>query len=276
MSLSAANSASGSRPFAFQHQICTLSALLSRWHRDLVRDCLWRQDRRKPVLSFMEPNVRTLAYVDGYNFYYGRLQSPPYKWLDLHKLIAHVLRVQNPDFELVGVRYFTAPVLGSLATHGAKSVEAQNTYLRALENSGVEIIYGRHQLEPGRAPRFVPNTKADRTDTVAVWHLDEKETDVRLALTMYRDACQQRMDQVVLVSSDTDLRPALEAISQDFRLAVGVILPRHPAGRRPPAGSLSQLANWTRSHLLDEELAACQLPSRIPTSRKPILKPDYW
>lgn len=220
--------------------------------------------------------MRTIAYVDGYNLYYGRLQATPYKWLDLRKLIAHVLHVQNPACELICVRYFTAPVLGALATHGAKSVEAQNAYLRALGNSGVDIILGRHQLEPGRAPRYVPNAKASRSDTVPVWHLDEKETDVRLALTMYRDACQHRLEQAVLVSSDTDLRPALDALQQDFQLAVGLILPRNPAGRRPPAGSLSQLANWTRSHLLDEELAACQFSARIPTVRKPILKPDYW
>lgn len=83
--------------------------------------------------------LRTIAYVDGYNLYYGRLQGTPYKWLDLQTLIRELLHVQNPSFDLTQVKYFTAPVLGSLATRGADSVAAQNSYLRALEASGVEI-----------------------------------------------------------------------------------------------------------------------------------------
>lgn len=225
---------------------------------------------------FKGVNLRTIAYVDGYNLYYGRLQGTPYKWLNLHSMIRRVLHIQNPAFELVQVKYFTSPVLGSLATRGADSVAAQNAYLRALEASGVVISKGRHQLEPGRSPRFVDGMKANRSDTVAVWHLDEKETDVRLALAMYRDACRSEMDQAVLVGSDTDMVPTLEMLKADFGLPTGLILPRHPDSKRPPAGSLQTLANWTRQHLLDAELAESQFKPRIPTRKKPADKPLYW
>lgn len=220
--------------------------------------------------------MRTIAYVDGYNLYYGRLQGTPWKWLDIHALVQHILHVQDPAMTLTRVRYFTAPVIARLASHGHRSLEAQQTYLRALETTGVDVTLGRHQLEAGRAPRYQPGVAANRQDTVPIWNLNEKETDVRLALAMYRDAASHAMEQAVLVSSDTDLLPALDALRADFSLPLGLILPRRPDRARPPAGSLMQLVDWTRSVILDSELANAQLPTRLPTRRKPVDKPGYW
>lgn len=220
--------------------------------------------------------LRTIAYVDGYNLYYGRLSNTPYKWLDLKKLIAEILRVQNPVYELLEVKYFTSPVLARLASRGQESQEAQARYIRALEATGVKVILGRHQLEPGSAPAYFADQAPDRTKRVAIWNLNEKETDVRLALELYRDASQRRLEQTVVVSSDTDIGPMLEALRRDFSMPIGLVLPRDPLHNRPPSGTLMNNADWTRSHILDEELAASLLPDRIPTRKKPIVKPSYW
>lgn len=40
--------------------------------------------------------------------------------------------------------------------------------------------------------------------------------------------------------------------------------------------SLSKLADWTRSYILNEELEKFQLPVKVPTKKKAIVKPDYW
>lgn len=220
--------------------------------------------------------MRTIASVDGYNLHYGRLRGTPCKWLDVRALLQGILHIQDPGMQLIQVRYFTAPVIARLASHGQASAEAQQTYLRALRATGVDVIPGRHQLEPGQAPRYQAGAAANRQDTVPVWHLDEKETDVRLALAMYRDAAQGAMDQAVLLSSDTDFAPVLEMLRADFSLPLGLILPRRPAGGRMAAASLMQLADWTRSVIHDSELAAVQLPARLPTRRKPADKPEYW
>ncbi len=224
--------------------------------------------------------MRTTVYVDGYNLYYGRLQHSPYKWLDLASMLRHVLRIQNPQTEITRVAYFTAPVLARLATHGQRSVDAQNSYHRALLSTGVEVILGRHTLERGQALHYRMGQEPSRSETVPIWKLSEKETDVNLALHMYRDALHHDnsgLKQQVLVSSDTDARPVLAMIRQDIpSLQLGIILPRRPDHRRPPAGSLTQLAHWTREHLLDAELTAHQFRSRVPTRRKPADKPDYW
>ena len=41
--------------------------------------------------------MKTIVYVDGYNFYFGVLRSTPYKWLDIVDIMKHICHVQNPN-----------------------------------------------------------------------------------------------------------------------------------------------------------------------------------
>lgn len=229
--------------------------------------------------------MRTACFVDGYNLFYGLLAGTPYKWLDLPALLTHILRIEHPDSSLASVSFFTSGVKPSLATRGILSKEAQDTYLRALIARKVSVFYGRHQLESGKAPRFVnKETPASRLDQVEVWKLEEKETDVHIAISMYRLAAKQpalpaeeRIQQIVLVSADTDMTPALRALREDFPdIHIGVILPHREGIRRTVPGSLKQYADWMRHVVTEAELAAHQFPPRIPTRKKPAVKPAYW
>ncbi|WP_237886179.1 NYN domain-containing protein [Pseudomonas sp. PGPR40] len=193
--------------------------------------------------------MRTAFFVDGYNMFYGLLAGTPYKWLNLKGLLGHVAYIESPQNSLISVDYFTSSVKPELATRGRVSKEAQDTYVRALKTTNVAVHYGRHKLEPAKAPRFIDRkTAASRQDKIDIWKLEEKETDVHIAISMYRTAARQaqlhydeQIEQLVLVSSDTDMTPALRAIREDFPdIRVGVILPR------------------------------------IPTRKKPAIKPDYW
>jgi hypothetical protein len=150
---------------------------------------------------------------------------------------------------------------------------------------GVNIAYGRHQLESGRAPRFInKQTPASRLDQVDIWKLEEKETDVQIAISMYRLAARQvglppeeRVEQLVLVSADTDMTPALRALREDFpELRIGVILPHREGINRTTPGSLKKHAHWMRHVVTTDELATHQLPDRVPTAKKPAIKPAYW
>jgi len=228
--------------------------------------------------------VRTAFFVDGYNLYYGALHGSPYKWLDLPAVLTTILHTQNPACELTSVHYYTSPVIARLATRGQASNDAQSRYIRALQTKGVVVTLGNHRLARGYAPRFIRGEKASRTDQVAIWQLEEKETDVNLALGMYRTACHSQhlnIEQIVLVSGDTDLAPALAAIRTDFpHIALGVILPhRCENGElvREAPGSLKAHSDWMRRHISGAELADCQLPPKVPLPKKPaIVKPDYW
>jgi uncharacterized LabA/DUF88 family protein len=229
--------------------------------------------------------VRTAFFVDGYNVFYGLLADTPYKWLNLPQLLAHIAHIENPQSSLASIDYFTSSVKPELATRGIVSKEAQDTYVRALRAHNVAVHYGRHQLEPARAPRFI-NKKigASRQDTTAIWKLEEKETDVHIAISMYRAAARQAkvngaegIQQLVLVSGDTDMAPALRAIREDFpQMTVGVVLPYRTGFKRTPPGSLKEHSHWMRRVISAEELRSHQFPDKVPTRKTPAIKPDYW
>jgi len=221
--------------------------------------------------------MRTIAYVDGYNLYHGRLKHTPFKWLDLPGLLSSILRIQNPCAELTVVKLFTASIKARYARRGQTSVIAQNAYHRALIARGVQIIQGRFTLSPEPAPRYVLGKPPNRDDCLDVWLLGEKQTDVQLALHVYRDAALGACEQVLLCTNDSDLAPAIEFIRSDCpKTTVGVVLPRPPELKARRSKTLQDLAHWTRDHILDAELAANQLPRRVQTGSKPADKPLHW
>jgi uncharacterized LabA/DUF88 family protein len=228
--------------------------------------------------------VKTIVYIDGYNLYYGRLKYSEYKWLDLYRLFSEqIVKTQSPQAIVTKVKYFTADIKAKVATHGQAAQHAQNNYHRALETlypGKVEVIKGFYSLDYAKLPRY--KQPPDKTDRVEVWRLEEKQTDVNIALHAYRDAIRQECEQIVLVSNDTDLEPALQIIRADVgdSVDIGIVIPiAKPApgkAHRPPNQRLSQYANWTRRYILDSELESSQLPNPIGTKKKPILRPDYW
>ncbi len=230
--------------------------------------------------------MQTAFFVDGYNVFYGLLAGTPYKWLNLPSLLEAIIHENNPGSELAETHYFTSPVQPTLATRGQQSKQAQDTYIRALKAIGVTVHWGRHRLDHRKAPRFVSrDIPASRQDQVDIWNLEEKEADVRIGITMYRLAAKQcwgaipenRIQQIVLVSGDTDMTPALEAIRADFpHLRIGIILPHRQGKERTPPGSLRNNADWVRRHISNDELSAHLLPERVHTHKKPADKPDYW
>ena len=238
-------------------------------------------------MTISETPNKTAIYIDGYNLYYGRLRGTPFKWLDVIQLFQVLLAQRDQNESLERVNLFTAHALANFASHGTSSVEAQSTYHRALKvlyGERFETVYGNHSFDKSGAllPAFVPGQPYDRTNRIRVWKLEEKKTDVNLAIRMYRDTCKGLYDRIILVSNDSDAEPALEAIRQDFpHIMVGVVVPIHPSSpgattRRRASGSLKNLAHWTISHITDKQLQHAQLPAKIPTKKKPILKPGHW
>lgn len=230
---------------------------------------------------------KTAVYVDGYNLCYGRLRDTPFKWLDLVALFTALLRVQDNAAELQAVRFFTAPALARFASDGQTSVEAQHRYHRALENlyPGVfSITLGAHSMDAGGAllPAYREGHPSDRNVRTRVWKIEEKKTDVNLAMAMYRDAARGLFDQVVLCSNDSDAEPVLAALREDYPvIRIGIVTPVKPpvegkGASRGFSSSLAQHAHWVRRHILDEELQAAQLRDVVPTSRKAIKKPAHW
>jgi uncharacterized LabA/DUF88 family protein len=130
--------------------------------------------------------------------------------------------------------------------------------------------------------RYQSGQPYDRQVRSRVWKLEEKKTDVNLAMASYRDAAKGRYNQLVLCSNDSDAEPALQALREDFaQLQIGVVtpVPSPSLGKGSPRGvstSLAQHAHGVRRYLLDGELANAQLPPQVPTHKKPVRKPAHW
>lgn len=230
--------------------------------------------------------IKTAVYIDGYNLYYNRLRGSEFKWLDVVALFDHLLKIQAADSYVASVQLFTAPALANFATRGQVSTHSQQSYHRALcalNPNRFKLIFGNHTFSKAGTllPTFVPGQRFDRNLRSRVWKLEEKLTDVNLALAMYRDAAAGHYQHAVLCTNDSDQSPTLIALREDFpELRIGVVAPLKPTlageGIRRVSASLMASANWTRRYLLDDELLAAQLPAQVATFKAPARKPEYW
>jgi uncharacterized LabA/DUF88 family protein len=232
-------------------------------------------------------SIRTAVFVDGYNLYYGRLRGTAYKWLDLVNFSNQLLANRTQNEILTRVCLCTAHAFGTFATHGTNSVESQASYhraLQALHGGQIEIIYGEHSWDKSGTsmPMFDKSIGFDRTKTVRVWKIEEKQTDVNLALAMYRECAKGLCDRIIVMSNDRDIVPALIAIKADFpHIVCGIIFPLKPsigtATNRRKSGSLEQIADWKIDSISDDTLTLAQMPAKVPVAgKKTIIKPSYW
>ena len=234
--------------------------------------------------------LRTRVYIDGYNLYYGCLKRTPYKWLDPLKLFAsqilpsilHEPEGQRTTTELLplGVKFFTAQIVPA-AAKAEDSVSSQSKYhtaLRKLHPDSIEIIegyYSTQQVTVKAVATNAPKTEPRRCSDVLVWKLEEKQSDVNLSLHAYHDAISREVDQVVIVTNDTDIASCLKMIRQHTDVVVGLVTPSKARDRTPNA-DLSKHAHWVRTHITTTELANSQLPLVINVGRTPSTKPDSW
>lgn len=233
--------------------------------------------------------LRTRIYIDGYNLYYGCLKGTAYKWLDLHVLFEkHILpsilfhqNGQPVQMQLLplAIKYFTA-VIVERAAKAQDSVSSQASYhsaLRKLHAGRIEIIEGYYSVTEATAKVIdpsAPNTWPRDCDSCLVWKLEEKQTDVNLALQAYHDAITGAVDQVIIVTNDTDIAPALQMIRKYTKVIVGLVVPTTNR-QRVPNTELANLAHWVRSHISSQELAGAQMP-RVIQGRRPTTKPLSW
>ncbi len=240
--------------------------------------------------------MRTTAYIDGFNLYYGALRRTSWKWLDLEALLNNILQ---PHHNVDMIKYFTARVREDLGDPEAP--KRQDIYLRALkkhrhEGARVEIHEG-HFANHSRWRRLVEPIEGIRS--VEVWSPEEKGSDVNLAVHLVNDAWLNAYDCAVVVSNDGDIAGAIELVKKHHDKRIELVLPLL-RGRRRRSKDLCQHADFIseirRGEILlydvlvndngdpirklkskkgtKEVLAASQLPDEIPGTE--IRKPDGW
>jgi 6-hydroxy-3-succinoylpyridine 3-monooxygenase len=135
-----------------------------------------------------------------------------------------------------------------------------------------------YSLTKVRVPRIDdadPDRQPRDCARVSAWKLEEKQSDVNLAINAYHDALTSQIDHAVVVSNDTDLVPALRMIRTHTPVVVGLVVPTRDRTRRPNA-DLTKYCHWVRTHITDGELAFSQLPRVVPGGKSPTIKPDSW
>jgi uncharacterized LabA/DUF88 family protein len=202
---------------------------------------------------------RVIAYVDGFNLYFGMRQSHwrKYYWLDLPALATSLLK---PGQRLVATHYFTACLRHN--GRNLQDAQRQSTYLDALTERGSHIQYG-HYLEKQRTCRSCQATWPD---------YEEKMTDVNIAIQLLSDAFDDAFDVALVISGDSDLTTPIHRVRQRFpRKRVIVAF--------PPNRHSSELKRCATGFLTigEDKLRNSQLPDQVPTARGHVLqRPAHW
>jgi uncharacterized LabA/DUF88 family protein len=200
--------------------------------------------------------VPVAAYIDGFNLYNGMHEARGRRglWLDMESMLRSLLR---PPEDLVAVHYFTAPVNGP-------GQARQQAYLDALNAhcSLTEIHVGRFQRKSVRCRRC--------SQSFDVY--EEKHSDVSFGVQIAEDAALGRFEQALLVSGDSDMLPAVQAVRRIRPTArlVAVFPPRRSSY------DLRQTADATLN-IWDRVPERHQLPNPVYTvAGTAIHRPSHW
>ena len=208
--------------------------------------------------------MRTIVYVDWFNFYYGTIGNPGHSWIDLSKLFKSIL---NRHHNIIAIKLFTANLIAIGNNQSAK--DTQNVYHNALikYTPNIEIFFGSFMKKVIQVPpKFsVPVLKKLEFDT-----FEEKETDVNLAVEMISDFYLNKFDCAVLVSNDSDFSGALKKMRSQGTKSIGLLT---PGKRHRISYKLSKYATFQKRFTV-KHVKNNQLPQRIPNSN--IVKPPSW
>jgi hypothetical protein len=213
--------------------------------------------------------VKTSAYIDGFNLYYGCFKNVSgyraFKWLDLRALCQAIL----PGDQVHRVHYFTAMVAAT--PWDPTQPIRQETYIRALRTLPKLYVHlGKFQPVVRRGFRLnAPAGTVPHLEEFRTW--EEKGSDVNLATRLLMDAVDGDFEQALVISNDTDLIEPIRMVKQKFKLPVVVVSPYPTVTIKLQHASSS----WT---VLDKSvLAVCQLPGTVIDKRgRPVTKPLTW
>jgi uncharacterized LabA/DUF88 family protein len=177
-----------------------------------------------------------------------------YKWIDLSELAKKFISKNDKVEEIY---YFTA-----LAIWSPQKVKRHKNFIKAQEIKGTKIIYGE----------FKKRDKKCRKCKEIYQTFEEKQTDVNIAIKLFKLAIQDEYDKALIISGDSDLIPSIEAVKSTFpHKQIGVII---PIGRR--AEQLKQTCDFYMK-MKEKHLKASMLPDIINLGNsKKLERPQSW
>ncbi|NIG53578.1 NYN domain-containing protein [Chitinophaga sp. Cy-1792] len=206
-------------------------------------------------------------YVDGFNFYYGfrshAAANPVWKdyyWIDFVKLFSHFVFLHEGQ-ELNKVKYFTAP-----SVHKANRGK-QNALFGAniiLNGDKFEVINGHH------SEKFV-NCKALCGKVFKV--LEEKCSDINLALHILQDCIDESVDVVVIVTADSDQLSTIKVLKEKFpKVKVRLYFPPNRTSMK--LKSMIKPVVHLENH--EDKFKSAIMPAEVRNEKKKYTRPSDW
>lgn len=204
--------------------------------------------------------TRVIAYVDGFNLYFG-LKAKGWKkhyWLDLNALATSLLK---PGQTLAGVHYFTSRIRSN--GHNVADMQRQSDYLDALGTlPALKIHYGH----------YLQKIKHCRSCGAEWMDYEEKMTDVNIAMQLLGDAFDDHFDTALVISADSDLTTPVKQVCARFP-AKRIIIAQ-PPGRNSVQLTKAANAGFT---IGEAKVRQNQLPAEVVTpSGHVVHRPAHW
>ncbi len=197
------------------------------------------------------------AFIDGFNIYHAledNLSYHKYKWLNLEKLAKCFVSSKDTIAKMF---YFTA-----YATWNLQKLSRHKVYVEALRLVNIEPVFGAFR----RKDRLCRLCKK--------WYptFEEKRTDVNIAIKLFQTAIADLWDTALIISGDSDLIPAIQAIKTTFpNKKIGVVI---PIGRR--AEELKLVTDF-HMKIKEKHLRTYQFEDEIKIDGNRTLKrPSSW
>jgi uncharacterized LabA/DUF88 family protein len=200
---------------------------------------------------------KVIVFIDGFNLYHAinaNRNYHKYKWLDLDRL-SNLYITKNEN--IVDILYFTA-----LATWNPSKVKKHKLFIKANELNGVHTIYGEFK----KRDKYC-NLCHKRYQT-----FEEKQTDVNIAVQLFKLSIENKYDKAIIISGDSDLLPSINAVRKTFpSKQLGVII---PIGRR--AEALKQACDFYMK-MKEKHLSSSRFEQRIQINQTEYLEcPPAW
>ena len=113
----------------------------------------------------------TIAYIDGFNLFYGLLKGTKDLWLDPVEFVRRLIR---EDHDILKVKYFSAPL--KTYPYDRDAVESQNAYFQALSTlPKVELILGFYSKNPTYFPAYDESCWNGDTDFIGPVNIVRKD-----------------------------------------------------------------------------------------------------
>lgn len=214
----------------------------------------------------IKQSKRVFVLVDGFNLYHSIADKPDgkryknakdlrmYKWLNLRKLAeSFILK----DEEIVKILYFSA-----YSFWKPDRVKRHKTYVQALRTVGVTPIISD----------FKERTIKCKICQKLFKRYEEKQTDVHIAINLFKEGINDSYDKIIIISGDSDLIPAIEAVKEKFpQKSIHILF--------PPLRAFELLKNVADSYskIKEHHLLISQFPDVIELSGgDKIIKPEKW